>query len=68
MVRFSKFKLVFKLKLNFIGGQFYKEKSKFGYFKKWKKVRIKLEWLRKLACCRNDKVLGIIDLRNVSRY
>ena len=31
------------------GGQFYKEISKFGYFKKMEKVRIKLQGLRKLA-------------------
>ena len=31
------------------GGQFYKETSKFGCFKKLEKVRIKLKWLRKLA-------------------
>ena len=29
-------------------GQFYKEVSKFGYFKKFEKVRIRLLWLRKL--------------------
>ena len=37
---FSKFKYLFALKLNFNGGQFYKEMSKFGYFKKWKSQNI----------------------------
>ena len=49
MARFSKFKFLFALNLNFNVGQFFKEMSKFGYFKKWEKIRIKLEWLRKLA-------------------
>ena len=55
---------LFALKLNFNGVQSYKEILKFGYFKKWKKVRINLE----LAGCGNDIVLSIIDLRNVSWY
>ena len=48
MAQFSKFKLLFALK-NYIGGQFYEDISKFGYFKKLEKVRKKLQWLRKLA-------------------
>ena len=32
MAQFSKFKLLFALKLNLIGGQFYREISKFGNF------------------------------------
>ena len=32
-----------------MGGQFEKEISQFGYFKKVEKVRIKIEWLKKLA-------------------
>ena len=31
------------------GGHYYKEMSKFGYFKKMAKVRINLDWLRKLT-------------------
>ena len=45
MPRFSKFNLLFALKLNFSGGQFDKEILNFGYFKmleksdySWKKV------------------------------
>ena len=37
MARFLKLKFQIALKFNFTGGQFYKKKSKFGYFKKWKK-------------------------------
>ena len=68
MAWFSKFKFLFALKLSFSWGQFYKEIPKFGYFKKWKKVRIKLEWLRKLSCYGNVIVLTITDLRNVNWY
>ena len=39
MVQFSKFKLLYTLKFNFNGGQFYKEISKLGCFKKWEQVR-----------------------------
>ena len=39
MAQFSNFKLPVTLKLNFNWGQFYKEISKFGCFKKWKQVR-----------------------------
>ena len=47
MAQFLKFKLLFALKENFNGAQFYKEM----HFKIWlfQKVRIKLQWLRKLA-------------------
>ena len=38
MVRFSKFKLLYTLKLSFNGGQFYKEMSNLGQFKKCKPV------------------------------
>ena len=49
MAQFSKFKLLFALpQLNFNGGQFYKGITKFGYFKKLKRVRIKMKWLKKL--------------------
>ena len=41
--------LILKIKIKFQWGQFYKEISKSGYFKKLEKVRMKLEWLRKLA-------------------
>ena len=34
MACFSKFKFLFALKLNFNGGQFYKEIFNFSYFKK----------------------------------
>ena len=37
MAQFSKFKMPFAKKLNFDWGQFYKEISKFGYFKKLEK-------------------------------
>ena len=46
-------------------GQFYKEINKFGLFKKWKKVKINLEWLRKLL--KNDIVLSKIGRRNELR-
>ena len=49
MSKFSKFKLLFAIKQKFNGGQFYREISKIGYFKKLEKVRIKLEWLTKFA-------------------
>ena len=41
MTRFSKINLSFTINFNFYEGQFYKEVSKFGYFKKWKQVRTK---------------------------
>ena len=54
MARVPKFKLLLALKSNFNGGQFFKEISKFDYFKKLEKVRIKLQWLRKLAVSRKN--------------
>ena len=45
-----KFKFLFALKINFSGGQFNKEISKFDYFEKWEKVIkvVKVEhWRRK---------------------
>ena len=48
MAQFSKFKMLLALKSNFNGCQFHKVISKFGYFNKWKKVRINIERLRKL--------------------
>ena len=57
MTEFSKFKFLFAFKLKKInGGQFHKESLKFGYFKKLKKVRIKLKWLRKLNTEMNSRV------------
>ena len=41
MARFSKFKCLFALKLNFNGSQFYKDITKFSFFKKWKKSQNK---------------------------
>ena len=49
MTLFSKIQFPFALKLYFNGGSFYKEISKFGYFKLWKNVRMKLKWLWKLS-------------------
>ena len=46
---FSKFKMLFALKLHFNWGNFYTETSKFGYFKNLEKIIIKLQWLRKLT-------------------
>ena len=42
MAKFSKFKILFALKLKFNEDQFYKLISKFCYLKKWKKVILKL--------------------------
>ena len=53
---FQKFKFLFALKQNFNGGQFYKEISKLGYFKKLGKVRVKLLWLRKLIVEMNSRI------------
>ena len=48
MAQFFKFKLVFALKLNFIGGQFCREMSNFGYFNSSKITKVaKVEYLRR---------------------
>ena len=51
MVWFLKFEFLFALKLNFYGGPFKKNLSKFGYFKKWKKVKIKMFEVALLSIC-----------------
>ena len=48
MAQFSKFKLLEALKLNFNGGQFYKETPNFGYFKK---LKYKNTVLKKFNIC-----------------
>ena len=44
MARFSKFKILFALKLNFN----YKEISKFGYFKNWQSTHLIADAMREL--------------------
>ena len=39
MAQFFKFKMLFALDINFNGAQFYREISKFGYFKKLEKSK-----------------------------
>ena len=70
MSQFSKFKLLLALKWNLIGGQFYKDLSNFGYFKKWKKSK-KIGAAEEIGC-KNDIVLSKIgrefEVANVSDY
>ena len=47
----NQFSICSKIKFN--GGLFYKEVSKFSYFKMWKNVKIK--WLNKLAVKFNSR-------------
>ena len=61
MAEFSKLKLLFILKQNFNGGQFYNGISKLGYFKKLEKVW-KIEVAKEIGC-KNDRVLSKIELR-----
>ena len=60
MARVPKFKLLLALKSNFNGGQFYKEISKFDYFKKLEKSKNKVGVTKEIGC-RNDKVLSKSD-------
>ena len=59
MAWFSKFKLLFALKLNFDRGQFYKEISKFDYLNKWEKIQNKVGVAEEI-CSKNDIVLSKI--------
>ena len=47
-----------------MGSQFHKEMSKFGYFKMWEKVRIKLKYPRKLAVEMKSRVNQKIGGKN----
>ena len=62
MAGFPKFKLLFALKLNLNGGQFFKEILKFGYFEKWEKVR-KIGVAEEIGC-KSDIVLSKIGRGN----
>ena len=43
MAQYSKFKLLFALKQDLNGGQFYREMSNLGFFKNLEKIKIKFE-------------------------
>ena len=56
MAQFSKLKLIFAIKQKILGGQFYKEISKIGYFKKVGKSQNKVAVADEIGC-RIDTIL-----------
>ena len=66
MAQFSKFKLLFRFKLNFNGGQFHKEILKFGYSKSGKshnKVGV-AEEIGCKKCLRPNKLNENLGIKN----
>ena len=68
MAWFSKFKFLFAIKLNFNGGQFYKEISNFGYFQKLEKIRLQFEKVEHLFEVENFEHLRLNTRGNFGYY